>query len=120
MFKSPNGFDGRFLLGRTLELICFNSSQVYLHFDARVKIVIESAFSYERLASKDKTVDIHEVPVKQSNLMQLLEQKVSGVTTEKDETLTLTFESGDVLRCYATLPNYECCKIWNDEVVVII
>jgi len=120
MFKFPDEFDGSFLLGKTLEMVCFNTSQVYLHFDERVRIMIESAFSYHRRENSDETEIINKVPVKKSNLMQLLGQKVSGVQTDNDATMTLKFENGDIVKCYATFPNYECYHIWNGTTEVII
>lgn len=115
MYKFPFGFDGAFLVGRTLELVCFSANQVYLHFDNHVKIVIESAFSYRRHNSGKTTECVCEVPVSSSDLMQLLEQKVTTVHADRDGNLTLAFANGDIVKCLATLPNYECYHIWNGD-----
>lgn len=120
MYRFPEGFDGGFLLGKTLELVCFSANQVCLHFNDNVLIVIEEAFSYRQINNGDKAEVVQEVPVKDSNLMQLLEQTVSDVLTNTDGTLTLRFGNGDVVRCFAAATNYECYHIWNGDVHVVL
>jgi hypothetical protein len=46
MYGLPKDFDGGFLVGRTLEMVCFSENQMALHFGAEISITIESAFSY--------------------------------------------------------------------------
>ena len=60
MYGLPKNFDGSFLIGRALEMICFQC-----------------------------------------------EHKITGVSGEKDGTLTLVFDDGQILTCYDQLPNYE-------------
>jgi hypothetical protein len=46
-------------------------------------------------------------PFSESDLMQLLEHKISAVSGKKDGTLTLVFDDGQILKCYDQLPNYD-------------
>lgn len=119
MYGLPENFDGSFLIGRTLEMICFNANQIYLHFDGQVTITIEGSFSHQRAQSGSDT-QVLSVPVSESDLMQLLEHKITGVSGEKDGTLTLVFDDGQILKCYDQLPNYESYQIRHGEKVIIV
>src|SRR5450631_2280119 len=99
MFGLPEDFDASFFVGRTLELICFAIYQVNLHFDNHVGMRVEGPFAYQRQGSKAKISPIQQ-PVQVSNLMELLEHSVIAASGEKDGTLTLTFDNGDVLQCF--------------------
>ena len=113
MYRLPKDFDGSFLVGRTLEMVCFNQNQVYLHFDAKITITIESSFS----SQNDQIIS---VPVRESNLMKLLELTVSEVQGEEDGTLLLTFSNGEMLKIYDTSQQYESYRItYKDNVIIV-
>jgi hypothetical protein len=113
MFGLPRDFDGTFLVGRTLDLVCFAQFQMYLHFGKDVIITVESAYSFQN----DNLVV---VPVKQSDLMGLIGATVSQVTGSSDGTLTLRFGDGRLLRIYDTSQEYESYSIsYGDKVIVI-
>ena len=98
MNKFPDDFDESVFVGRTLELICFAAYQVMFHFDDRILISALSTFTFqkptENLARKIP------IPVTQSDLMPLLEHRVSRTSLEEQHILTLMFDSGHVLRFY--------------------
>jgi hypothetical protein len=104
MYGLPKDFDGSFLVGRTLEMVCFNQTQVYLHFDEHVSIAIESAFSCG-------TEEVVDVPVKESHLMELLGSSVSVARGDENGTLGLLFDGGQVLKIYDTTKQYESYTI---------
>ena len=118
MYGLPQDFDGKFLIGRTLEQICFNANQISLQFDADVAITIESRYSYQDAAPAVST-PTSSVPALQSNLMQLLGQTVERVEGTSDGTLSLLFTNGHRLRCFDD-PHYESYKIRNGARVVIV
>jgi hypothetical protein len=113
MHGLPKDFDGTFFIGRTLEMVCFNENQVYLHFDAKLTITIESAFAY-----KDEL--LVKVPVHDSNLMELLGSSVLTWQGDKDGTLSLTFERGRTLKVYDTTKQYESYTISYEGKVIIV
>jgi Family of unknown function (DUF6188) len=119
MYGLPEDFDGSFLIGRALEMICFNANQIYLHFDGQVTITIEGSFSHQR-AQYESNTQILSVPVSESDLMQLLEHKISAVSGDKDGTLKLVFDHDQILRCYDQLPNYESYQIRHGDTVIIV
>lgn len=119
MYGLPENFDGSFLLGRTLEMICFNANQIYLHFDGQVTITIEGTFSHQRAQSGSNT-QVLSIPVSESDLRQLLEHKVSAISADKDGTLSLVFDDGQTLTCYDQLPNYESYQISQGDNVIIV
>jgi hypothetical protein len=113
MYGLPKNFDGSFLVGRTCELVCFSQNQVCLHFGDKITITIESAFSY-------KTIQVIDVPVHKSNLMELLGASVSGVQGDKDGTLSLFFDNGQTLKVYDTSKQFESYNIaYGDKVIIV-
>ena len=119
MYKLPQNFDATFLIGRKLEMICFNANQVYLHFDGSVTITIESAFSHQHTRS-EANMSIIKVPVSESDLMQLLEHAISAASGDTDGTLTVVFDNGHTLKCFDTSPQYESYQIKRGESVIIV
>lgn len=119
MYGLPENFEGSFLIGRNLEMICFNANQVYLHFDGDVTITIEGTFSHQQAQAQSNAIVIS-LPVSESDLMQLLEHKISAISGDKDGTLTLVFDDGQILRCYDQFPNYESYQIrYGDKVTIV-
>jgi hypothetical protein len=113
MYGLPKDFDGSFLVGRTLEMVCFNQNQVYLHFDSDITITIESAFSY-------KTEQVIDVPVQESNLMEMLGSTVSVAQGDANGTLSLLFNNGEALKVYDTTKQYESYTIAYGGKVIIV
>ena len=113
MYGLPKDFDGGFLEGRTLEMVCFNQNQVYLHFGAEITIAIESAFSY-------RNAQLVSLPVHESDLMGLLGASVSGVRGEENGTLVLLFDNGQALKVYDTSEQYESYTITHGSKVIVV
>jgi hypothetical protein len=113
MYGLPKDFDGTILVGHTLEMVCFNQNQVYLHFDGKVTIAIESAFCYD---SSERV----EVPVRNSNLMELLGAVIGGVQGDEDGTLRLLFRNGQTLQVFDTTEQYESYTVTYGEKVIIV
>jgi hypothetical protein len=113
MYGLPSDFDGTFLIGRVLEMVCFNQNQVYLHFDAKTTITIESAFSY-------KSAQVIDLPVRESNLMELLGASVSRVQGEENGTLNLFFDNGQSLIVFDTTQQYESYRITYGSKAIIV
>lgn len=118
MYKLPETFDPEVLVGRTLELVCFAAYSIYLHLSEGVLITVMSAFSLSRPG--EIAAEAVSVPVAQSDLMRLLEQKVSRAWKEGASTLAMTFESSETLRIFDPSPQYESysIKIGDQEIIV--
>src|SRR5262245_30928410 len=113
MYGLPKDFDGGFLAGRTLEMVCFSENQMVLHFGGEVSITIESAFSY-------RDAQVVNVPVHESNVMELLGSSVSGAQGDADGTLSLIFDNGQSLKVYDTTQQYESYSIaYGDKVIIV-
>jgi hypothetical protein len=117
MYGLPENFDASFLVGQTLEMVCFNANQLYLHFSSHITITVESTFSYQDGSSQSAP---QQVPVKESNLMQLLEHKVSKASGDKNGTLALVFDNGHTVQCYDSSKNYESYQIKIGEKVIVV
>jgi len=114
----PKNFDGSFLVGCALEMVCFNATQMYLHFSKGVTITVEGTFSYRKTASQ--AAPAIKVPVKESDLMQLLEQSVSKVTGDQSGALTLSFSNGQIFKCFDSSKHYESYQIKIGDKVIVI
>ena len=113
MYGLPKDFNGSFLVERTLEMVCFNQNQVYLHFDTNITIAIEGAFSY-------KTDQVINVPVQNSNLMELLGSSVLVAQGDENGTLSLNFDNGQTLKVYDMTKQYESYTIsYGDKVIIV-
>ena len=99
MHGLPPGFDGAFLRGLVLQLLSFTQHILFLDFGEGVSITVEGAFSHKVSGSEDET-PVQVLPVLESRLMRLLQRSVIDVHHDKDSTLTLVFQGGDVFKCY--------------------
>ena len=113
MYGLPKDFDGNVLVGRVLEMVCFNENQVYLHFDRKTTITIEVAFSY----GSDQVI---EIPVKESNLMESLGASVTEAHGDEHGTLSLLFDNGQTLKVYDPSKQYESYTISYEGKVIIV
>jgi hypothetical protein len=119
MHRLPKDFDASVMAGRTLEQVCFNSNQIALHFDDGLSIVIESAYSHVT----DPTIGGHHIlaiPVSTSDLMQLLQCRVSRASGDDQGTLTLLFENDQTLKIYDTSNEYESYTINSRGQITIV
>ncbi len=119
MYGLPENFDTSFILGRTLELICFNENTVYLHFDGGLLLSIESEYAHQKPES-DAVDQIYEVPFLDPNIAQLLGSPIIDGSASTDGTLILTFENGHRLQILDTSGQYESYRIDYGEVSIIV
>jgi hypothetical protein len=110
MYGLPEDFDGAFFVGRSLELVCFSENQVSLRFGGDISITIESSFSHQQ-DSSESSGQVVNVPVSESDLMQLLGQSVAEVSASRDGTLVLTFTNGHVFKCFDDSRQFESYHI---------
>ncbi len=113
MYGLPKGFDGSFLVGHVLEVVCFAKYQIYLHFDEKITITVVSAFSY-------KNDLLANVPAQESNLMELIGSSVSSVSGDENGTRSLLFNNGQTLKIYDTSTQYESYAIANGGKEIIV
>jgi hypothetical protein len=119
MYGLPKDFDASSFIGRTLEMVCFNLNQIYLHFDDHVMITIEGDLIYQTTPEKSSRQKISP-PVFSTNLMELLEHKVTNASARLDGTLSLTFDNGCIVTCLDSSPNYESYRIsFGDKTIIV-
>jgi hypothetical protein len=118
MFGLPKDFNADRLVGRTLEMICFNENQIYFHFDEKLTIEVVGSLGYQRWPAQEP--EIVEVPVLQSNLMQLLGHSTTKAFGDDKGTLTLEFEDGQILQYLGDTPMYECYHIIQGDHRIIV
>lgn len=107
-------------------MVAFGMYQFYLHFedhieyvlpedfdfivpafpsnDKQIMITVHGRFSHRRTEdSEEKSIDF---PLQESDLLQLLEHKISKASLDDDGSLILKFDHGHVLKCFND-PAYE-------------
>jgi hypothetical protein len=117
MYGLPKDFNAARLVGRNLELICFNENQVYLHFDGKLTIMVESKLSYQD--NPELAPRTIEIPILQSNLMQLLGHSITDASGNNEGTLTMEFDNGHILQCLDQ-PHYEAYQIKQGDEELIV
>jgi hypothetical protein len=110
VYGLPKDFNGSFFLGHTFDIVCFNENQATFHF-GKIMITVESAYSYRR----DEVI---KVPVKKSDVMELLGAAVLGVEGGQDGTLSLHLDDGHTLKMYDLTPQYESYSITVGDKVI--
>lgn len=109
MHGIPIDFPKDVFLGKTIEMISFSLNQMTIHFNDNIFISIESSFSLNKTEEK---CDIQIIPVKNSNIMKIIGQKVVDVKIEdSNKTIFILLTDGYELRCYDDSSNYESLKI---------
>lgn len=119
MYGLPKDFDGSDWVEKTLELVCFAEYQVYFHFSGDLRITVESCFSYQK-SNMNAAPEPIDVPVAESNLMQLLGHKIKEVKDEGEGTLRIEFDNGEILRCYDPPGLYESYNIMHAGKLIIV
>lgn len=119
MYGLPAGFDTSRLLGCTLTQVSFSENTVHLSFTNDFSITIESSFSHSK-PGRLSDVERSRVPVRESQLMQLLGESVDSAHASADGTLRLGFSNGHVLACFDDTPLYEAyrIKLGDEEIIV--
>jgi hypothetical protein len=111
MHGLPDDFSCAFFVGKTLEMLCFNANQVYLHFGQRTHIAVEGTYS---VSCSGQEIRRFRVPAVNLDLFKLIENKVTSASGARDGTLTLTFANGMVFCCYDDEAAFECYTIRHD------
>ena len=95
MYKFPEEFDPAIFVGRSLEMVCVNATQVYFHFNNDLYVCAESAFGFER---QDKTFSQVQIPLDQGDVFHLLEHNIARARIKKDDWFTAICVERDVAR----------------------
>jgi hypothetical protein len=118
MYGIPIDFPKDIFLGKTIEMISFSVNQVTVHFDADISISIESSFS---LTSSGEECTVQVFPLKSSNLIRIIGQRVEDIKFEDSyKTVLIFLTEGDELRCYDDSTEYESLKINLPDREIII
>jgi hypothetical protein len=121
MYGLPKDFDYGRLGGRFLEQLCFGIGQIQLRFDQRVTIAVTSSLVYRQSpTSHPKTIEIADLPIVRSNLLDLLHHTITDAFGSDEGTLTLEFDDGQVLQFLDPDPHYEAYEIhFGDEQIIV-
>lgn len=118
MYGLPKNFDTAFLLGQTVELVCFSANQVCLHFSNEISITIEGDFSYCKASQEE--VMANPLAPSRVDIVDLLEHRITGATGEENGTLTLRFNHGSIVKCFDNSAKYESYQIrYGDHVIIV-
>jgi len=118
MYGLPKDFDGQIFVGRALEMLCVNATQVYLHFGDQLSICVEANYSLQ--SNRDSEAHIIDVPAVEPDLFKLLEQSVTAASAQADGTLVLEFDNDFVFKCYDPTDLYEAYEIRDGDRKIIV
>ena len=110
MYTFPPDFDANALIGRTLEMICFNANQIYFHFGQHDVICAESEFRFGRSGTVSELADIP-VPSLESDLMKIIEHEIVSTSVSDGHILILRFDDDSVLEFRDVWGNYESYSV---------
>ena len=118
MYGLPKGFDGQIFVGCALEMLCINTTQIYLHFSDQLSICVQASYSLQ--SNRDSQVRIVEVPMVEPDLFKLLEQLVIAASAREDGTLVLEFGNDFVFKCYDPTDLYEAYEIRHGDRTIVV
>lgn len=106
-----------FLIGATLQQVCFGQHQVILNFEADNSIAVESALA---ITAGSKEARFNDLLSSSSELLDLLGHSVEGASATREGTLSLAFSNGSELSIFDTSEQYESYQITfgGDQIVV--
>jgi hypothetical protein len=110
MYRIPEDFDESKLLNINVEMICINSTQIYLHFNFNTTVVIESSYSI----NNSVPFDIHENK-SESYFVNLINQDITKIEIDSNRLdITFHFSDNTSLKLINQV-EYECFKINFDN-----
>ena len=121
MYGLPDDFDPTVFVGRTLQRLTFTVNTLEFSFDGDVSIIAECEVQHEGQDDRGvRWTDSSAVPIRQSRLMSLLENRIVSGAVERPGTLVLEFATGHTLRCVDDSDQYESyqLRIGADEIIV--
>ena len=117
MYGLPEDFSCEFFVGSTLEMLCFNANQIYLHFEKQTRVCVEATYS---LAPSGNDPKVFDVPNVNTDLFKLIEHSITSASGTRDGTLTLVFDNDLVFRRYDSEGNFECYNIKHGDEVTYV
>jgi Family of unknown function (DUF6188) len=99
MYGLPEDLDLSFFVGKRLDTIAFAEFVIHFNFEGNVSVTLESSFQHQRRLDVEKNwFGVQQsLPVAHSGLMQLVGRSVVSAVGDKEGTLTLSFDDGQVL-----------------------
>lgn len=118
MYGFPSNFDASRFLGCVLESISFTVNTIHFQFEDDVSITIESCLSH--VLEKDSEFKKIHIPILESQLMQLIGEKIEFSEAKTDGTLILQFSNDQKLMVYDDTPMYESyqMRFGDNEIIV--
>jgi len=119
MYGLPSDFEASQLVGCVLEYVLFSENNVVFYFSDYVYVKVESSFAY---SSCREVLDIDpiRVPVRESNVMQLLGGAIESAHASAEGTLVIRFAGGRCLAFFDDSKEYECYVIGMGEKEIIV
>lgn len=117
MYGLSSTFDTSCFIGLTLEQVSFTENTIHFSFSGKVSITLESSFEHHTKAGKSVQGN---VPLLESQLMELVGESIESVNASSNGTLTLRFADGQMLVCLDDSSEYESYQLnFDDEEVVV-
>ena len=119
MHKLPQNFDGQFMIGKTVETICFAAYQVNIYLSEKIWIQVEGRYKFFSGNSALEAVDAF--PISQSLLLQLIQKKIVTVSfLPQNGNAEIVFESGHRLLIDGDIGPYESYRIFDGKNEIVV
>ena len=118
MYGLPKNINFDFFLEKTLLQICIGAHDLIFNFDGNVSITIASSIGFSCSNSKlQKTNDFCQIA---STIAVLINHTIASVEGDEAGTLTLKFDSGEIITIYDDSKEYESYTIKNQEQIIVV
>jgi len=119
MYGLSSHEDLTFLIGRELIQVCIGRQQAALHFFPEgVSIFIETDIRH--ISPGGATSTYETIPRAASALTSLLNAVIANAEARPPGTLSIRFESGDILEFDDTSPHYESYQIKHNGRTIVV
>lgn len=113
----PENVNFEFFVGRELGGITFGRWQTIFLFDQQVELSVESEFELHEGKSRKRFSD---PLLAAQRLVQYIGSTVTGVGTQTDGTLILTWESGQTMTVFDSTEHYESYQVHHGEAIWVV
>jgi len=96
------------LVGKNIELVCFAQYSVYIHFEDKILITVESGFEHVHNGTR-RVCQLSSLPA-DCSVLTIVESTVNSAVVDQNGDLKLTISNGDSLRIFKE-PKYESYRL---------
>ena len=106
------------IIGNTIDMICLNSTQVYIHFGKNTYVAMEG--QYDLLNNTNNTCEEYRAPYLPMDAHKLIDKKVICSKILRDKSLSIVVEGGITIIIRNNDTNYESYQLYINGRVIFV